>query len=130
MTEKEERDLMNAAVNNDFGKEPAIPMIRADQHKRIAAFLTSIADRWQSKNQEYAVAEDAYRNFHDGAALLGVTPEMALFVWMAKHLVSVRRMVERPDDYPLAVWREKCGDIIAYTAILYAMREAAGKGDA
>ena len=97
-------------------------MTRQEQNDRVAALFADILKQLRAKNEEYAAAADALRNFTDGAALLNTTPGEALFAWAGKHIVSVRRMVSDGREYPPAVWREKCGDIIAYTAILYAMK--------
>jgi hypothetical protein len=97
-------------------------MTRQEQNDRVAALFADILRQMRGKNEEYASEQNALRNFEDGAALMGVTPGEALFAWAGKHIVSVRRMVSDGREYPPAVWREKCGDIIAYTAILYAMK--------
>ena len=97
-------------------------MTRQEQNDRVAALFADILRQMRGKNEAYASEQNALRNFEDGAALMGVTPAEALFAWAGKHIVSVRRMVSDGREYPPAVWREKCGDIIAYAAILYAMK--------
>ena len=55
------------------------------------------------KNNEYSTA-DAFYNFNVGAKLLGSTPEKAAFAYMAKHIVSVAKMVNNPENYSNEQW--------------------------
>jgi len=64
-------------------------------------FMRLVDSRYRSccqvmtrKGMEYSRNEDKLHNFKRAAAMLGVTPEMALVGMMAKHLVSILDMVD------------------------------------
>lgn len=78
------------------------------------------------KASEYATDKDRLHNFHKAAALMGGTPEQALWGFLVKHLVSISDMVESSYAFPEAVWEEKIGDALNYLILLRAMvKEAA-----
>lgn len=86
------------------------------------------------KNREYSRNGERLHNFYVAAAMMGVTPEDALWGMAAKHIVSIQDMV---DDVSGGKWcpseaqvDEKIGDLMNYCHLLEALfadrREAQG----
>jgi hypothetical protein len=73
-----------------------------------------------TKAREYATDDDRLHNFQVASALIGGTPEQALWGFLVKHLVSVSDMVASGEDYSDAQWDEKIGDSINYFFLLRA----------
>lgn len=92
-------------------------------HQDFNAYIQEIQDHslkiLAEKNSRYSTG-DAIHNFQVGGDILGSNPAMAAFSYMTKHLVALRDMCETnvcdPEDLT-----EKCGDIINYIAIIYAI---------
>ena len=94
-------------------------------------FIKLIDNRWLhcfqllgSKNAEYAEADDKLSNFKQAAALKGETPERALWGMLAKHIISIKKIIYDLDQgkIPLPVTvSEKCSDMINYTLLLEAL---------
>ena len=77
-----------------------------------------------AKNKEYAAKDDKLSNFRQAAGLKGETPEKALWGMWAKHIISIRKIVDDLDAGtipPEALLSEKCGDMINYTLLLEAL---------
>lgn len=72
------------------------------------------------KAKEYASDNDRLHNFKSAAALIGGTPEQALWGFAVKHLVSVSDMVASGGHYSNAQWDEKIGDAVNYFILLRA----------
>lgn len=72
------------------------------------------------KAKEYASETDRLHNFKKAAALIGGTPEQALWGFAVKHLVSVADMVYSGKTYTDAQWDEKLGDALNYLILLRA----------
>lgn len=84
---------------------------------------------------QYANKNDVFKTFNEAAELQEILPEQALFGMMAKHIGSIRNMLDKVEkdiysmtvndaegaEYSLDVWKEKIGDNITYLLILYAM---------
>lgn len=95
-----------------------------------ATYTKSIEDTIQrcrntllAKNKEYAPEFDPLANFKKGAKMSGLTPEQVLFMYCAKHLVSVRDIVFGEVPSNKEVIREKTGDIINYMMLLNALQD-------
>lgn len=74
------------------------------------------------RNGNYAKgSDDALHNFKVGADIDGSTPAQAAWGYMTKHLVALRDKIKRNDFYDLDDLKEKCTDIINYTAIIFAI---------
>ena len=74
------------------------------------------------RNSNYAKGSDeALHNFKVGADIDGSTPAQAAWGYMTKHLVALRDKIKRNDFADLDDLREKCTDIINYTAIIFAI---------
>ena len=88
-----------------------------------------------TKLNEYANTENVFKTFNEAAELQEITPEQALYGMMAKHIGSVKNMLNNSEKelalmiendaeggkYSLDKWKEKIGDNISYLLILYAM---------
>ena len=57
-----------------------------------------------------------------GASVLGCSKEKTAWAYAAKHIASLSKMVNEPDDHPIEEWLEKCGDLANYACLIYAMR--------
>jgi len=97
--------------NNEFNKIV---------NKRIDLIQTVLVD----KAAEYASDGDRLANFKDGAAITGLTPELTLWAYMAKHLASVKKIIDEVEDDKLPsieLLEEKVGDSINYFILLEAV---------
>lgn len=77
-----------------------------------------------TKGHEYAEKNpDRLIAFRRAAILQKCSPESALFGMLAKHLVSVADLCDRPpeDDGAVAKWSEKITDSINYLLLLRAL---------
>lgn len=73
-----------------------------------------------AKAREYADDSDRLHNFKAASALIGGTPEQALWGFAVKHLVSISDMVASEGYYDAEKWDEKIGDAINYLILLRA----------
>ena len=77
-----------------------------------------------NKAAEYASDGDRLANFKDGATITGLTPELTLWAYMAKHLASVKKIIDEIGDDKLPsieLLEEKVGDSINYFILLEAV---------
>lgn len=71
------------------------------------------------KGAEYTPEHDRFHNFTVAASLMGCSPEQALGGFLAKHLVSIYDLPQKPSgEVPMAVWDEKIGDALNYLFLL------------
>lgn len=97
--------------------------MRADQ-KVIDAHLRAVFDRVKlllnSKGREYSNDANRLENFLETARIEDITPEEALYNYMLKHIVSIRKFIGEASKVtrPIAQWDEKIGDIEAYLVLL------------
>lgn len=81
------------------------------------------------KGVEYApeatheIPADRLTHFKKAAAIMGVTPEAALFGMLSKHIVSISDMCLSGQSYPIEKWGEKITDSVNYLLILRAIAE-------
>lgn len=83
-----------------------------------------IRETLASKASEYAGGGNRLHNFEKASEWLSVAPEVALWGFLTKHLVSLSDMVENAGygrPYPDDVWDEKIGDTINYLILLEAV---------
>ena len=74
------------------------------------------------RNGNYAKgSDDALHNFTAGASIAGCTPAQAAWGYVTKHLVALRDKIQQNDFSNIDDLKEKCCDIINYTAIIYAI---------
>lgn len=94
-----------------------------DQFERIFEHqLKQTTDVLIAKREEYAPDDDVLHNFTAAAALIGGTPEQALWGFLTKHLISLSDMVrDEHDIHDVARWEEKIGDSINYLFLLRAI---------
>jgi len=72
------------------------------------------------KREEYAGGHDRLENFHTGSEITGLTPMQTLWGYLAKHLASVRDIVNGK-VVSREVLREKIGDSRNYLVLLEAL---------
>ena len=76
-----------------------------------------------AKGQEYAYG-DRLSNFKDAASFLGTTPQLALFGFVAKHIIALKDFLVE-DAKGVHITREmldeKIGDICCYMILLDAL---------
>lgn len=110
--------------------------ISFDKYKTtINNMIAYCQDLINDKLIQYANKNDVFKTFNEAAELQEILPEQALFGMMAKHIGSIRNMLDKIEkdiysmtvndaegaEYSLDIWKEKIGDNITYLLILYAM---------
>lgn len=89
---------------------------------------TASLDTLLAKNASYSPGDDKLHNFNAGADVGGCTPAQAAWYYMTKHLVALRDKVQSDDFHDIDDLKEKCQDIINYTALIWCLgNEAAEK---
>jgi hypothetical protein len=98
---------------------------------KIDAFELLVEKRFEecrtvllSKSKEYSAKDDKLSNFRQAGALKGETAEKALWGMWAKHIISLRKIIEDIDSGVIpseGLLSEKCGDMINYTLLLEAL---------
>jgi hypothetical protein len=78
-------------------------------------------DTLNAKGIEYSGTTDRLEQFKIAGELQDINPAQALFGMMAKHIISVAKMVNNPMQYTKAEWLEKNGDLRNYTILLEAV---------
>jgi hypothetical protein len=94
-----------------------------DFNKIVTESIDSIQLVLVNKAKEYASEGDRLVNFKDGARITGLTPEMTLWAYMAKHLASIKKIIDdmNKGDLPTnELLDEKIGDAINYLILLKA----------
>lgn len=72
------------------------------------------------KAADYASGEDRLMNFRQGARFTGLSPRQTLWGYLAKHLASVKDIVDGKSVSP-EILREKIGDSRNYLVLLEAL---------
>lgn len=72
------------------------------------------------KGREYAPGQDRLEQFKASAESLGVTPKLALWGMLTKHLTSLMLMCKN-DARDVDMWTEKITDAINYLLLLNAL---------
>lgn len=73
----------------------------------------------KNKNSKYAPCNDALRNFHVGAEIMGSTTAMCLWGYATKHISSLRDRITNNDWNDLDDVKEKIQDTINYLRFLW-----------
>ena len=73
----------------------------------------------KKKNSKYAPCDDALRNFHVGADIMGVTTGECVWGYATKHISSLRDRIQRNDWHDLEDVKEKIQDTINYLRFLW-----------
>lgn len=84
----------------------------------------------KKKNSKYAPCDDALRNFHVGADIMGVTTGECVWGYATKHISSLRDRIQKNDWDDLDDVKEKIQDTINYLRFLWCVaNEEASKID-
>ena len=73
----------------------------------------------KKKNSKYAPCDDALRNFHVGASIMGVTTGECLWGYATKHIVALRDKILRNDWEDKDDALEKIQDIQNYLTFIW-----------
>ena len=73
----------------------------------------------KNKNSKYAPCDDALRNFHVGADIMGVTTGECVWGYATKHISSLRDRIQKNDWNDLGDVKEKIQDTINYLRFLW-----------
>ena len=73
------------------------------------------------KREEYAEDESPFRNFYNGAVMLGKTPMETAWGYATKHFVSIQDMAEGRKKITKELIDEKFGDAVCYLVLILAM---------
>ena len=73
----------------------------------------------KAKNAKYAPYEDALRNFHVGASIMGTNTAMCVWGYATKHMASLRDRVQYNNWNDLDDVKEKIQDTINYLRFLW-----------
>ena len=71
-----------------------------------------------SKEKEYAKDGNRFHNFDLASRIEGNEPEQALWGMLLKHIVSVKDLVNNPNNANKYLINEKIGDFINYLILL------------
>jgi len=94
--------------------------------KQVAALFDKCFTTLVEKDVEYAGHGDAFEAFREAARVEGVIPEEIARRYRLKHDMSLKKLLnDIQDGHDEALTeefiKEKCGDIICYTALIYGM---------
>lgn len=94
--------------------------------KQVAALFDKCFTTLVKKDVEYAGHGDAFEAFREAARVEGVIPEEIARRYRLKHDMSLKKLLnDIQDGHNEALTeefiKEKCGDIICYTALIYGM---------
>lgn len=94
--------------------------------KQVAALFDKCFTTLLEKDVEYAGHGDAFEAFREAARVEGVIPEEIARRYRLKHDMSLKKLLnDIQDGHDEALTeefiKEKCGDIICYTALIYGM---------
>jgi len=99
-------------------------MRKAELVNVIAAQIDHIRQSLMAKNVEYGHNEEALYNFKRAAKINNTIPEVSLWGFASKHLVSVIDIIVNLQNGELAdkkQFDEKIGDLINYLILLKAL---------
>ena len=94
--------------------------------KQVAALFDKCFTTLVEKDVEYAGHGDAFEAFREAARVEDVIPEEIARRYRLKHDMSLKKLLnDIQDGHDEALTKgfikEKCGDIICYTALIYGM---------
>ena len=94
-----------------------------DFNEVLEGRIKELRETLSAKSAEYSSDSDKLENFKDAAAMLGTTPEYALWGMVTKHIIATQKFIHQVDDVEVnySQWNEKLGDIIAYMVLLDAL---------
>lgn len=76
-------------------------------------------DTLKKKNAKYAPCDDALRNFHVGAEIMGVNTAECCWGYATKHISSLRDRIQNNNWDDLEDVKEKIQDIINYLRFIW-----------
>lgn len=92
-------------------------------HKEFESLIDELEEdslnTLKKKNSKYAPCDDALRNFHVGADIMGVTTGECVWGYATKHISSLRDRIKRNDWHDLEDVKEKIQDTINYLRFLW-----------
>lgn len=92
-------------------------------HKEFESLIDELEEdslnTLKNKNAKYAPCDDALRNFHVGANIMGVTTGECVWGYATKHISSLRDRIQRNDWNDLEDVKEKIQDTINYLRFLW-----------
>ena len=83
----------------------------------------------KKKNAKYAPCEDALRNFHVGAEIMGTTTGECVWGYATKHISSLRDRIKNNNWDDLEDVKEKLQDTINYLRFLWCVANEENKKD-
>lgn len=94
--------------------------------KQVAALFDKCFTTLVEKDVEYAGHGDAFEAFREAARVEGVIPEEIARRYRLKHDMSLKKMINDlqngcDENLTEEFIKEKCGDIICYTVLIYGM---------
>lgn len=106
--------------------EDKYPVTYTKFEKQAADLLDKCLATLTRKDVEYAGHGDAFEAFREAAKVEGVIPEEIARRYRLKHDMSLKKMINdlqngRNENLTEEFIKEKCGDIICYTALIYGM---------
>ena len=106
--------------------EDKYPVTYTKFEKQAADLLDKCLATLTRKDVEYAGHGDAFEAFREAAKVEGVIPEEIARRYRLKHDMSLKKMINdlqngRDENLTEEFIKEKCGDIICYTALIYGM---------
>ena len=94
-------------------------MTHNDFEKLIDELDNESLNTLKTKNAKYAPYEDALRNFHVGATIMGTSTAMCVWGYTTKHLSSLRDRIHYNNWNDLNDVKEKIQDTINYLRFLW-----------
>ena len=106
--------------------EDKYPVTYTKFEKQAADLLDKCLATLTRKDVEYAGHGDAFEAFREAAKVEGVIPEEIARRYRLKHDMSLKKMINdlqngHDENLTEEFIKEKCGDIICYTALIYGM---------
>ncbi|MFA5409999.1 MAG: hypothetical protein WC343_14595 [Bacilli bacterium] len=117
-------DIPIEYIEKEYELEP--PTTYTKFEKQIAILFDKCFSTLIRKDVEYAGHGDAFEAFREAAQVEGVIPEEIARRYRLKHDMSLKKMINdlqngRDENLTEEFIKEKCGDIICYTALIYGM---------
>lgn len=89
----------------------------------VRSVLAEIADLLVRKNREYA-NDDLYKNFMEAGQLMNLKIEGVIWMYVMKHIISVKNHISGEIVLPRELLCEKIKDIICYFVLMLMYVEA------
>lgn len=119
--DKQLKDNEKDAIEQLTIKEDVSGLMAEEFNKYTSEIIRHCESIIKSKNAEYSPNEDKVANFRNAAKFSGQSMEAVLFGYLLKHWDSIKTMCLSKNQYSLSTWKEKLGDNIVYSMILFAI---------